>query len=1517
MTVEDLVWERGGLQYKAVRKNWNEAEHPRDSRGKFIEIGGRVRLSSLAGGGEGTVRKNVGGGNFEVERDGGAGTVQVNRRYLTVVARPGGGKPTADPEAAKPAPVKPASADVPEATADAVPAAPAAAAAPDKPAQEDIPWMETGPVQHDSPSLGAEGPDWEVEVERNAAGWAWHAYARGRYFESNHSKQNYPTAEDAQEAVRKVIAKWQEGPAPRVSPDSPLPAAPIRKDTGPKPPKDLGPVPDWRTVMTVEEDEDGDWQVMHTPTGKALTAGALLANSREQAEQIAAALMDARNDEGDRADWTISDPKLMLREAISVQWPKVMQAIINGDVPPTPTPGGGTPEPDKPKPTSWKNLAEYRDYLRSIPDAAIPFNWAESQPERAESRKKFLGELAGSKDVALSKDGKVLVFKRAPGKWSIATSSTVMHVPMVGDMTTRKDALALAEAVQANLHDADGNPFPWDSPDVNGQVGTWRSDRDETIQRGLARVRAETPGFDKDGFWAAEVARHKAATDPAPDPVTPDPVPDPVTPDPAPEPEPAPTPDPVVTPDPVPVDEPKLTPARAGRPPLYAYQRRNINSYRFDTDHPDDDVRAAARAVRYYEPLTAVQASALAGALRQRGQDDGGARAAKSAETAAARLDVLAGSLNAADSVPEGPRQPAHQLAGGARVAVPETTTGKYVEGTVVSSKIRYAGRVVELEIRDDATGETVTRQIMRGTQLRQLTSNQPDQPEDRDEDQGDDSGAFAATAIETSVNDYVAFEDGADMVQGRVISVEPGARSGRTVLTIQPDDGGEPTVHDLADDAEVWALLQPEDEPVPDPEPVGPETVTKETVRVGDTIQQRNAVTGEAWSGVVIGMKPVADVGDGTGEGVDLEVMFPDGDVDPTSLWLIGDEKLELLDRPDGDGAEYAARFAQERRDAHLLASTAEGMRKLDAIAIRAAALEVANKIADADGPLGSGPLSADDIAQAVLDSRQSLRSKFSLYAETAAGTFYFRASGDRSDEQDNALSVRRPLVEVQGEAITRLYESVQNVPDAAAAARIIQALAATGPTGDPEKASSPGFEVEARNLIAAIRQLPADAGATDVPTNGPSVDDIDTGSGSIAERVARIRAALPADSADIGKRVVRATRLPRLTIEQLRSGELPAPEVEESKKSDLAKDGGPGVTTMRQLAAVKAAGRVLDDSIQAKVREALGGEPQEFIRQAELDADNARRAYNEEMTRNNEALATAQREAVQSLGYRSTAAYEARREQLRQEALRMRLGSEERNATLAELDRLAEEVRKLQRERMESSNATRAQARQAYIDANTAKKEAGKRVAGAAREAAVAALAEVRSMGPQGDAKMSYVQGDRSATVKALRWAEQHYPTEWLEKASKLTLTTKKVKRGYYNHSLRAIALSEQEELVEGAGSMGDVAVHELGHHMERMVPGVTALEEAFLWSRTTDAGTDIGARTRTGKNAPRSLGGGMARELSRQDEFPQPYSGKEYQGYAYELLTTSVEGLFGGQTKYVDADMRAWALGVLAVT
>jgi len=206
---------------------------------------------------------------------------------------------------------------------------------------------------------------------------------------------------------------------------------------------------------------------------------------------------------------------------------------------------------------------------------------------------------------------------------------------------------------------------------------------------------------------------------------------------------------------------------------------------------------------------------------------------------------------------------------------------------------------------------------------------------------------------------------------------------------------------------------------------------------------------------------------------------------------------------------------------------------------------------------------------------------------------------------------------------------------------------------------------------------------------------------------------------------------------------------------------------------------------------------------------------------------------------------------------------------------------------------------------------------------------LGEVRDYG--GGARSAYVtEKNRKAPAKlidAMSGAHKNYPNAWntytAEQFPEVIL--KKVSRGY-NKQGRTIALSESPR--DGFRS---VATHELGHSMERAVPGLSNLEWAFHYSRSDKV---VDAATGSQRLAGRArIGGGMAKdEVHVPDAWANVYTGKTYTREAlpiddsWEVFTTGVESVFDGSPYFdrvgtadyaggPDREFRRFILGVLS--
>ena len=177
---------------------------------------------------------------------------------------------------------------------------------------------------------------------------------------------------------------------------------------------------------------------------------------------------------------------------------------------------------------------------------------------------------------------------------------------------------------------------------------------------------------------------------------------------------------------------------------------------------------------------------------------------------------------------------------------------------------------------------------------------------------------------------------------------------------------------------------------------------------------------------------------------------------------------------------------------------------------------------------------------------------------------------------------------------------------------------------------------------------------------------------------------------------------------------------------------------------------------------------------------------------------------------------------------------------------------------------------------------------------------LSQVREMGT-GDANIKeHLSNTRSKVRENIEWAYNNYPTEWVQQSvDHSDLSVKKVSRGYYNNPRRIIAISGEGD------SANRTSVHELGHRFEYTVDGIREAEKEFYEKRTDG-------------EQPVWLGKGYGRdEVTRKDDFIDPYMGKDYNGRAYELVSMGFECAYCDPAKLAqDADMEAWIYGLLAL-
>lgn len=176
---------------------------------------------------------------------------------------------------------------------------------------------------------------------------------------------------------------------------------------------------------------------------------------------------------------------------------------------------------------------------------------------------------------------------------------------------------------------------------------------------------------------------------------------------------------------------------------------------------------------------------------------------------------------------------------------------------------------------------------------------------------------------------------------------------------------------------------------------------------------------------------------------------------------------------------------------------------------------------------------------------------------------------------------------------------------------------------------------------------------------------------------------------------------------------------------------------------------------------------------------------------------------------------------------------------------------------------------------------------------------IGEIREVGIGDLDVKGHLMNSRSPVRKSIEEAYDCYPHAWVQRSvNSGFLKPKKVDRGYYDNYNKEIAISGREK-----ESQLETAIHELGHRYERVVPGIREQEKEFYERRT--AGEPL-----------QWLGYGYSRnEVSRKDDFLHPYMGKDYGGFAYELVSMGFEYAYTDPARLAkDPDMQEWILGML---
>ncbi|GAB2467805.1 hypothetical protein GCM10027187_39960 [Streptosporangium sandarakinum] len=386
--------------------------------------------------------------------------------------------------------------------------------------------------------------------------------------------------------------------------------------------------------------------------------------------------------------------------------------------------------------------------------------------------------------------------------------------------------------------------------------------------------------------------------------------------------------------------------------------------------------------------------------------------------------------------------------------------------------------------------------------------------------------------------------------------------------------------------------------------------------------------------------------------------------------------------------------------------------------------------------------------------------------------------------------------------------------------------------------------------------------AGLVEQDDPAPEAIPSPTGEG-LAERLAVYRKALPANLAELGHRQVTRTVYKPLDLSALEDAYDPETEKITATVPDVADDDGPGEHAMRHLEVIKAAGAEVDRELSAR-----------------LDTP----AY---------------RDAVAAADKAQVAMQEAERVRAEAEAAALQ---EARTNTLSAVSTATQKA-------FERAEKDVAKARKAHEAAKA-------RVGELRREAALTVLGEVR---PFGGARLTYLTKSGQARkenhkpVQAMRRVEDVYPADWVAMLDdhgpvRLAIAQPNLMGGSgragYSNSAHTVVMPDvnvDEQFRQG--------VHELGHAFQHRLPGLKEAERAFLWERTSTG--SVGHRERPELKQV----GANFREVGYDGGFPAAYSGRVYEAGNGEIFTTGMESLMAG-SNYLDDDMRAWLLGVLAM-
>ncbi|MFB7403371.1 hypothetical protein ACFCZR_24660 [Streptomyces rubiginosohelvolus] len=242
-----------------------------------------------------------------------------------------------------------------------------------------------------------------------------------------------------------------------------------------------------------------------------------------------------------------------------------------------------------------------------------------------------------------------------------------------------------------------------------------------------------------------------------------------------------------------------------------------------------------------------------------------------------------------------------------------------------------------------------------------------------------------------------------------------------------------------------------------------------------------------------------------------------------------------------------------------------------------------------------------------------------------------------------------------------------------------------------------------------------------------------------------------------------------------QLAAGNLPGRSDRIQWAPDQAADGGPGLTALRHMAALRAAGGDVDEDVTRRLASALGDDFGDDPHSTLQEADDH--------------VAESERRLVTLRAARS-------------------------GATLPDDPDLEVEISAAQAE---------------LTDARNTYESLRARYAAAVPDAVAAALAELRDMGPEGSSSLVFGPDSDADAEQAVRGVQRLIPRAWLADAPARRVTAVSGLSGRYEPGAQRITVADLAD--DGLGTAG----HALAQHLARHLGDLDAAQRVFWFTRT----------------------------------------------------------------------------------